>query len=277
MKRGLPICGITVLAMSGFCVELPKFSASVVNEIETARTQMGRIDDDTPHWQIIAYPEVSFAHIADVGMMLYTDTRLSDRRDSTLRRAFYETDYFPYFRWNLELAEGWFLRTQPQMGFSYVHHSREMNQVATSFYGDFRWTETLETPHVTMFVYFRKIYDPDSRMNGHIGVLRKFKLSWYNLKITPLFLLFFGNAEENAMRYGLDPAWNGENRHSAGFSSVMPGVSISRRLNDWLSCFISFKELVVVGQEYRDTLSKRSRPVNYCDYAIFSIGMVVDF
>lgn len=103
---------------------------------------MGRIDDDTPHWQIIAYPEMAFSDLVSLGMMLYTDTRLSDRRDATLRRAFYETDYFPYIFWNWEIADGWVVRTKPQMGFSYVHSSRKANHGRTNFYGDFRWTET---------------------------------------------------------------------------------------------------------------------------------------
>ena len=33
----------------------------------------------------------------------------------------------------------------------------------------------------------------------------------------------------------------------------------------------------VANQEYRNTLSQRSRPVNYCDYAIFSVGVTMQF
>ena len=37
------------------------------------------------------------------------------------------------------------------------------------------------------------------------------------------------------------------------------------------------KELVVVNSACRETLSQRSRPVNYCDYAIFSVGVTMQF
>ena len=80
------LAGVLLFAISCHGLHAPTASARVVNEIESARMQMGRIDDDTPHWQIIAYPELSFGHVIDVGMMLYTDTRLTDRRDATLRR-----------------------------------------------------------------------------------------------------------------------------------------------------------------------------------------------
>lgn len=268
-----------VLLPSALCqaVEPPSASVKIVSEVETARMQMGRIDDDTPHWQVIAYPELAFAHVVDVGMMLYTDTRLTDRRDATLRRAFYETDYFPFVRWNWVLSEGWTLSTQPQMGFSYIHHSKSFNNGETAFYGDFRWTETLTTPYGTAFVYFRRIYDPGYRMNGHIGLSRTFTSPLLDLQVKPFVLFFFGNAEENALRFGLDPKWNGENRHKSNFSSIMPGMVVSKKINDRMSCFVSFKELVVVNSACRNTLSQRSRPVNHRDYAIFSVGVTMIF
>ena len=271
------LAGVLLFAISCHGLDSPTASARIVNEIESARTQMGRIDDDTPHWQVIAYPELSFAHAVDVGMMLYTDTRLTDRRDATLRRAFYETDYFPYVRWNWELAEGWVLSTQPQMGFSYVYHSESFKNGEISFYGDFRFTETLKTPYLTTLVYFRRIYEPGNRMNGHVILSRTFTSSWMDLQFMPFARLFFGNSEEQALRFGLDPDWNGKNRHKPGFSSVMLGMVVSKRISEHMSCFASFKELVVANQEYRNTLSQRSRPVNYCDYAIFSVGVMMDF
>ena len=48
-------------------------------------------------------------------------------------------------------------------------------------------------------------------------------------------------------------------------------------MNDYMSCFVSFKELVVVNPECRNTLSQCNRPVNHCDYAIFSAGVMMDF
>lgn len=62
-----------------------------------------------------------------------------------------------------------------------------------------------------------------------------------------------------------------------GFSSVMLGMVVSKRISEHMSCFASFKELVVANQEYRNTLSQRSRPVNHCDYAIFSVGVTMQF
>lgn len=55
----------------------------------------------------------------------------------------------------------------------------------------------------------------------------------------------------------------------------MPGLKLSKTITEQIALFVSFKELVVVNDEFRSTLEKRDRPINYLDIPIFSIGLSI--
>ena len=250
-----------------------------VTEVESARWQHGRIDDDNPHWCHVGFAEAKLpSEGLSIGTMVYNDTYLTGANDHKIRRFLYENDLFPYLRHDWRIADGWVLHSQLlQTGLTFLSGFRNEYCDSKTFYWDYRGTETLDTPWCSVWFFFRKMINNDSRLDVNWGAYRSFRLP-FDFTLRAKLIVFGGDSEEAELRYGIPPDWRGRNRY--GFSmanACLAEATLVRPICGHFSAYVSFREFALIDSTVRRASSFRTRPTNYRDLAIVAVGIGYDF
>lgn len=264
------LAAVLALPCAGF--DLSPFGASLDLQTRSAYHSRMRVVEDRP------VQVVDFRLYADVGalgrfgVLNWNYSSLCNRCSDIHRRAFNEVDFAAFWRYDMELTEGFTLCSEVMSWWITLPQNIEpyRGKSDNSLY-ELWYVASLENPYLVPSLLIRRGWLTESWVYFKYGVSKPFEICDFGdasaprpLTLTPGFFVETGSNGLFEMRFGKKASGT----YHTGIGSCIAQVSLDYRLSDHVSLSALLQQFGVVSSDARDGVHGNHRR----DFTMFRVG-----
>ena len=248
---------------------LSPFFLDVSSEVRSTYQSLGKLVEDRP-MQItsvrLGYDAGAFGRF---GVRNWDVSSLTGRRHDTHRHALYHTELGPTWQYDLDIADGWRLKSDLTRSWSIYRgfESRESNRT----YHWYQIDQSLENQYVVPFYRLRRCFLGNDYLYFKTGIRKRvsFLEDFY---LTPSIFAEGGNSRNQRRVFG---AKRGGGNWCDGVSSVSFRIELGWKVSDCMTAFAFVEQYEVVGGSERRTNGASSYRCAHNDWTHCGFGLKV--
>lgn len=252
---------------------LAPFFFEATPEVRTSYVSLGKLMEDRPMqvtYVRFGYDTEKFGRF---GIRNWDVSSLTGRRSDVHSHAFYHTELGPTWQYDLDLADGWALKSDLTRSWTFYRRFNSAHAASNRTYNWWQMDQSLANPYIVPFYRIRKCFRGNDYTYFMAGVRRRFGLPW-SLYTTPSVFVYGGSSRN--LRRTLGPRPDGE-PWTAGVSAITFRLEAGWSLNENLSAFMFVEQYDIVGQGHRHTNAKSSYRCAHNDWTLGGIGLRLKF
>ena len=200
------------------------------------------------------------------GIRNWDVSSLTDRRDAVHRHALYHTEFGPTWQYDLDIADGWRLKSDVTRSWTIYRGFDEVKSNRT--YHWWQVDQSLENPFVVPFWRLRRTFRGSDFFYFKAGVRRRFEVC-ESLSLTPSVFAEGGNVRCQRRIFGARS--EGEDWRD-GISSVSFRLEAVWRFCENVSAFAFIEQYEVVGGDARRANDDSSNRCLHNDWTLCGGG-----
>lgn len=251
--------------------EVVSFKGLYQPDVRTAYMSRGKICENRPIQSNLVRLGADFNEFGTIGFWHWDFSALTHKRSATHHSFLAERDYGIYYDYDFHFTDEVVLKSEFQKDWVTLHGYRAAARAAKSdaTLNEIRISQSLVNPIVTPFYLLRYCWHPNYWLYVRSGLMREFALGG-GFTLTPQVYVENGNEYLFERRYGR--LERGRHYH-AGAMSVVAGLELAYRINEWCSVFASVQQFGLVSQDARRQTKASNDPGPRCDLTIGTLGM----
>ena len=247
------------------------FFLDATAEVRSTYQSLGKMVEDRP----MQVTNIRFGYDAGefgrFGVRNWDVSSLTDRRREAHRHEFYHTEFGAVWQYDIDLAEGWTLKSELNLSWTLYRRfdSRESNRT-------YRWlqlTQSVENRYVVPFWTMRKCFHGNDYFYFRAGLRRRFDLP-FGTYLMPSVYADGGSSRNQKRVFG---AKGGGMEWNEGASSVSARLEFGWRVNDAVSAFVFIEQYEVVGGDERRKNRSSSYRCAHNDWTHGGVGVRIRF
>ncbi len=250
---------------------LSPFFLEVTPEVRSTYQSLGKIVEDRP----MQITDVRFGY--DTGKFGRFSIRnwdvssLTDRRHDAHRRALYHTEFGPRWQYDLEIADGWRLKTDLTRSWTIYRGFRSRKSNRT--YHWYQIEQSVENPYLVPFWRVRKCFRGNDYIYFKAGVRRKIPF-WEDFYFTPSVFAEGGSSRNQKRVFG---AKRSGGDWGDGVASLSARLELGWRISTNFTAFAYVEQYEVVGGDARRTIRSSSYKCAHGDWTHGGVGLRMSF
>ena len=252
---------------------LAPFFVDVTPEVRSSYVSLGKLMEDRP-MQItnvrVGYDAGMFGRF---GIRNWDVSSLSDRRHDVHRRAFYHFEFGPTWQYDIELLDGWTLKSDITRSWTMYRGFKSDYASSNKTYSWWQIEQELANPYLVPFYRLRKCFRGNDYVYFKVGVRKRLPL-FKDFYLTPSVYAEGGSNRNYRRAIGTRP--DGERWHS-GVSSVTLRLELGWSFLEHVSAFVFVEQYEVVGQDARSVIETSDNRCAHKDWTLGGVGCRIRF
>ena len=252
---------------------LSPFFFEATPEVRTSYVSLGKLMEDRPMQITFARFGYDAGAFGRFGVRNQDVSSLTGRRSDVHSHAFYHTELGPTWQYDLDVADGWTLKSDLTRSWTFYRRFNSDNAASNKTYHWWQIDQSLANPFIVPFYRLRKCFRGNDYTYFMAGVRRRFGLPW-SIYLTPSVFVYGGSSRNYRRTFGPRP--DGE-PWTAGVSAVTFRLETGWSLNENLSAFMFVEQYDVVGQGTRHANAESTYRCAHNDWTIGGVGLRLKF
>ena len=275
-----------------FASVISPFFFEATPEVRTSYVSLGKLMEDRP--MQITYVRFGYdtGTFGRFGIRNWDVSSLTDRRRDAHEQAFYHTELGPTWQYDLNLADGWALKSDVTRSWTMYRRFNSAHAASNRTYHWYQIDQSLANPYLVPFYRLRKCFRGNDYVYFMAGVRRRLTLRDFgqaeraplpensaggfldSLYLTPSVFVYGGSSRNFRRTFGPRP--DGE-EWSDGVTAITFRLEAGWSPNANFSAFVFVEQYDVVGQGARHVNAESSYRCAHNDWTLGGIGCRIRF
>lgn len=267
---------------------LSPFFFEATPEIRTSYVSLGKLMEDRPMQITFARLGYDAGAFGRFGIRNGDVSSLTGRRSDAHSHAFYHTELGPTWQYDLNLADGWTLKSDVTRSWTMYRRFNSAHAASNRTYHWWQIDQSLANPYIVPFYRLRKCFRGNDYVYFMAGVRRRFTLRDCTMAgngrpsgdlldpfyFTPSVFVYGGSSRNYRRTFGPRP--DGE-PWSSGVSAITFRLETGWSFNENFSAFLFVEQYDVVGQGARHVNDASTYRCAHNDWTLGGIGCRLRF
>ena len=242
-------------------------------EVRTSYVSLGKLMEDRPMQIMNIRAGYDTGVLGRFGIRNWDVSSLTDRRRDVHAQAFYHTELGPTWQYDLDIAEGWKLKSDITRSWTMYRRFNSANASSNKTYHWWQVEQSLANPYIVPFYRVRKCFRGNDYLYFKVGAKRRFSV-WESLSIEPSVYVEGGSSRHFKRAVGARP--DGE-RWNSGVSSVSFRLEAAWSFCENVSAFAFVEQYEVAGPAARHANAENTYRCAHNDWTLGGIGLRLRF